>query len=111
MGRRSQKPAGAGPRPRRSVSGCQTECQEHVGGGEFPPDKAGVSWLEQTRPNGVFIRLRRWVTARREGRSLGVTVKDTDQRAVGDSTTSGAPGMKWIPGGTTLMGSDDFYPE
>jgi formylglycine-generating enzyme len=36
---------------------------------------------------------------------------DTDERAPGDSTTSGPPGMKWVPGGTTLMGSEDFYPE
>jgi formylglycine-generating enzyme len=25
--------------------------------------------------------------------------------------TSGPPGMEWVPGGTTLMGSKDFYPE
>jgi formylglycine-generating enzyme len=40
-----------------------------------------------------------------------VKSKDTDERAGGDPTTSGPPGMKWIPGATTLMGSEDFYPE
>ena len=37
--------------------------------------------------------------------------KDRDERAPGDMTTSGQPGMKWIAGATTLMGSEDFYPE
>src|SRR4051794_5210323 len=26
-------------------------------------------------------------------------------------TNSPAPGMRWIPGGSFAMGSDDFYPE
>ena len=28
-----------------------------------------------------------------------------------DISTSPAPGMRWIPGGTFAMGSEDFYPE
>jgi sulfatase modifying factor 1 len=43
--------------------------------------------------------------------ALAVEVKHTDERVAGDATTSGPAGMKWIPGGMTLMGSDDFYPE
>jgi len=38
-------------------------------------------------------------------------VQDTDERAPGDSPRRGPARMKWIPGGTTLMGSEDFYPE
>ena len=40
-----------------------------------------------------------------------VKVKDVDERAAGDATTSGPPGMRRIPSATTLMGSEDFYPE
>jgi sulfatase modifying factor 1 len=36
---------------------------------------------------------------------------DTFERAAGEPTTPGPPGMQRIPGATTLMGSEDFYPE
>ena len=42
---------------------------------------------------------------------MAMEIQETDERARADSTTSRPPGMNWIPGAQTLMGSEDFYPE
>ena len=37
--------------------------------------------------------------------------KVVDRAAGPDGASSAPPGMTWIPGGTFVMGSDEFYPE